>query len=60
MKDITKDPEKMDKSEIVDRYQDLHRMHKNETNTEISLKIAERMMDLWDYAKKHNFESELV
>lgn len=60
MKDITKDPEKMEKRELIDRYQDLHRMHKNETNQEIALKIAERKMDLWNYAKKHNYHSELV
>lgn len=57
---VNKDPEKMDKSEIVDRYQDLHRMHKNETNTEIALKIAERKQELWNYAKNHGFHRELL
>lgn len=60
MEFVNKDPENMDKEKIITVYQDLHRMHKNETNTEIALKMAERMMELWNYAKKHNFEDELV
>ena len=50
----------MDNDKIVKVYKDLHRMHKNENNPEIALKIAQRKQELWEYAKNNGFAKELL
>ena len=60
MKYPNKNPEKMDNDKIVKVYKDLHRMHKNENNPQIALKIAERKQELWEYAKNNGFAKELL
>jgi hypothetical protein len=57
---VNKNRENMDNDKIVKVYWDLHRMHKNENNPQIALKIAERKQELWNYAKKHGFHRELL
>ena len=60
MNDMHKNPEKMDRDSIIKQYDKIQTLRKNEDNKEIALKMAGRQMELWDYAKKHNFERKLL
>lgn len=58
--EIDKDPKDMDKESIVKQYWEIQRLRENEENKELALKMSERQMELWEYAKKNGFHTELV
>ena len=57
---LEKEPKDMDKETIINQYWDIQELRENEHNKELALKMAERQMELWDYAKKNGFYKELV
>ena len=55
-----KNPEKMDRDMIIKQYNDIQRLRENENNKRIALKMAERQIELWNYAKNKGFGRKLI